>query len=401
MKAPMDRIGSFEFAAPGRILFGLGRVAEAGGVAAGLLGKGGGASTPARAILVSGGEARRLAPLLASLEASGLEIVHFTIKREPRFEDAQAALDLARGSGCGLAIGFGGGSAIDLAKAVAALLANPGEVLDYAEVIGGGKALSRPSYPCIAIPTTAGTGSEATRNAVLASSEKAVKVSLRSPTMLPSFAIVDPELSYSLPPRQTAETGMDALTQLIEPLVCSAPNPFVDALCREAIPRVARSLPLAFADGGDTAAREGMAFASLSGGMALANARLGAVHGIAGPLGGSFPVPHGAACAALLAPVAAVNVAALRSREPESPALSRYAEVAASLSGGKYSSAEDAAPLLRDFASNLGLRSLAAFGLRKEDFPLLVTKAEAASSMRGNPIKLTADEIRSILESAL
>lgn len=390
----------FEFAAPGRVLFGPGTAAEAGAAAL-ALGRGG------RAFVVTGGDSSRAAPLLASLASAGVSYECFAIGNEPRLEDARAALALARAASCGLVVGFGGGSALDLAKAVAALLANPGDPLDYAEVIGRGQALCAPSYPCIAIPTTAGTGSEATRNAVLASSEHGAKASLRSPTMLPRLAIVDPELTYGLPARLTAETGMDALTQLLEPLVCSLPNPFVDAICREALPMAARSLALAYRDGSDKGAREEMAYASLSGGLALANARLGAVHGLAGPIGGAFPVPHGAACAALLAPVAAANVAALRERAPDSPVLARYAEVASFLKGGASPSRavvarpEEAGPALKALAAELGIRGLASFGLRREDFPELIRKAQGASSMRGNPILLDSAELGAILEEAL
>jgi alcohol dehydrogenase class IV len=386
---------NFEFSAPGRVLFGPGTVAEAGPAAAAF------SPTGSRVLVVTGGNPSRAAPLFSSLDAAGLAYECFAIRGEPRFADARAALEVARGSHCRIVIGFGGGSALDLAKAVAALLANPGDPLDYAELIGGGKALTEPSYPCIAIPTTAGTGSEATRNAVLVSPEHSVKVSLRSPTMLPRLAIVDPELAYGLPARVTAETGMDALAQLLEPLVCSAPNPIVDAICREALPRLARSLSRAYRDGSDGGAREDMAFASLSGGMALANARLGAVHGLAGPLGGALPLPHGAACAALLAPVASANVAALRARDPGSPALARYAEIASILMGAGPARPEDSGPALRRLADELNIRGLAAFGLRREAFPDLIRKAAAASSMRGNPLALTSEELGAILEAAL
>jgi alcohol dehydrogenase class IV len=393
----------FEFAVPGRIIFGPGSVAEAGPAVLALAskrGEGAGLGHKPRLLLVSGGNEVRLASLVASLDAAGIEHISFEIRREPRFEDARAALELARLSDCELVLGFGGGSALDLAKAVASLLANPGDPLDYAEVIGGGKALAEPSLPCIAVPTTAGTGSEATRNAVLSSSEKGVKVSLRSPTMLPRLAIVDPELAYSLPPRVTAETGMDALTQLLEPMVCSSPNTLVDALCREALPLVAPALLRACRNGNDAEARSDMAYASLSGGMALANARLGAVHGIAGPLGGAFPIPHGAACAALLAPTCEANVAALRSRAPESPVLARYAEIAALVGGGPSLRAEDLAPALRDLASRLEIRPLRAFGISESAFPGLAVKAAASSSMKGNPIALLPLEIEAILEKA-
>ena len=388
----------FEFAAPARILFGQGTIAEAGPAAATMLDA---QSRGRRAFVVAGRDGSRLAPLAASLDAAHLAYDRFALAGEPRFEDLRAALAQARAADCGIVIGFGGGSALDLAKALAALLANPGDPLDYAEVIGGGKALSLPSYPCIAIPTTAGTGAEVTRNAVLCSSEHNVKVSLRSPTMLPSLAIVDPEQSYAMPPRITAQTGMDALAQLLEPLVCSVSNPLVDALCREALPRVARSLVRAYRDGGDVSAREDMAYASLSGGLALANARLGAVHGFAGPLGGAYPIPHGAACAALLAPVAAVNVAALRARAPESPALARYAEAASMLRGGAPSRPEDAADALRELAASLGISGLGSYGLHKGDFSVIVQKAAAASSMKGNPLALLPDELLAILDAAL
>jgi alcohol dehydrogenase class IV len=385
----------FELALPGRILFAPGAVADAGGAAAALLRSGAG-----RAFVVTGGEPSRIAGLLGSLEKAGVESILFPLSREPRFEDARAATELARAEGCALVIGCGGGSVLDLAKAVAALLANPGDPLEYAEVIGGGKVLEKPSYPCIAIPTTAGTGSEATRNAVLLSSDKGVKVSLRSPTMLPSLAIVDPELCYSLPGRATADTGMDALTQLLEPLVCCAPNPFVDAICREALPRAIKALPRAYRDGRDAEARADMSFASLSGGIALANARLGAVHGIAGPLGGAFPVPHGAACAALLAPACEINVRALRARAPESPVLQRYAEIASAFAGSPSASAEDLGPALRAFASRLEVRPLSALGVERDNFSDLVTKALSASSMRGNPITLLCEEVEEILTKA-
>jgi alcohol dehydrogenase class IV len=390
---------NFEFAAPGRVIFGRGRVAVAAEIARDLARLSGGAR--AGVLVVTGADPSRAAGLVASLERAGLAVERYSVAREPRFEDAREATARARAAGCSAVVGFGGGAALDLAKAAAALLANPGDPMDYAEVIGGGRALSEPSLPCVAIPTTAGTGSEATRNAVLTSVERRVKVSLRSPTMLPTVAVVDPELTFCLPPEATARTGMDALAQLLEPFVCSAPNPFVDALCREALPLAGRALPAAYADGSDAEAREGMAYASLSGGLALANARLGAVHGIAGPLGGAFPVPHGAACAALLAPVAAANVRALRERDPGAPALARYAEAAAMLGGGEDAAPEDASRLLAGLAARLGVAPLASFGVRRGDLPELARKAMLAGSMRGNPVALTHDEIAAILEAAL
>ena len=243
---------------------------------------------------------------------------------------------------CDVIIGLGGGSAIDTGKAIAALLTNPGDPLDYLEVIGRGQALHATPLPYIAIPTTAGTGSEVTRNAVLASPEHRVKVSLRSPLMLPRVAIVDPELTYSLPPAITASTGLDALTQLIEPYTCNSPNPLVDAICREGMQRAARSLKRAYQDGNDVAAREDMSIAALFGGLALANAKLGAVHGFAGPLGGLFPAPHGMICARLLPLIVEANVRALQERKPNTSVLQRYAEVAQLLTGRSTAGASDA-----------------------------------------------------------
>jgi alcohol dehydrogenase class IV len=298
-------------------------------------------------------------------------------------------------------IAIGGGSALDAGKAIAAMLANPGELLDYLEVIGRGQALTRPSVPFIAIPTTAGTGSEVTRNAVLASPEHHVKVSLRSPLVLPRVAVVDPELTYGLPPASTASTGLDALTQLIEPYVCSRANPMTDALCVEGIRRAARSLRAAFADGRNATARSDMAVASLFGGLALANAGLGAVHGFAGPIGGQFPAPHGAVCAALLPQVMEANLRALRQRQPGADTLRRYEEVAHLVTGNASATAEAGVEWVRKLVADLQIPRLGHYGLKREHTAGLVEKASQASSMKANPIALTRNELAGILERAL
>jgi len=281
------------------------------------------------------------------------------------------------------------------------MLANTGELLDYLEVIGRGKALAEPSAPFIAIPTTAGTGSEVTRNAVLASPAHGVKVSLRGPFMLPRVAVVDPELTFGLPPAVTASTGLDALTQLIEPYVCSRANPMTDALCVEGIRRAARSLRVAFADGRNAAARTDMAVASLFGGLALANAGLGAAHGFAGPIGGQFPAPHGAVCAALLPQVMEANLRALRQRQPAAEALRRYEEMARLLTGSATATAEPGIEWVRKLVADLGIPSLGHYGLKPEHTAELVEKASQASSMKANPIVLTRDELAGILQRAL
>jgi alcohol dehydrogenase class IV len=384
----------FEFATAARIIFGLGALREAGPAATELC--------PGGCVLViTGASAGRAAPLLADLEARGLRPTLFQVATEPTLDVARAGAKLARDAGCELVIGLGGGSALDAGKAIAALAANPGDPLDYVEVIGRGQALTEIPLPYIAIPTTAGTGTEVTRNAVLASPEHQVKVSLRSPRMLPRLAIVDPELTYSLPPDETASTGLDALTQLLEPFTCNRPNPLTDAVCREGMQHVARSLRRAFAQGQDSAAREDMSIASLFGGLALANARLGAVHGFAAPIGGLFDAPHGAVCARLLPVVVSMNLRALRARAPESPTLLRYAEAARLLTGDGQATADDGVAWLEALAADLQIRPLRAYGLQPADFPALVEKAAVASSMQGNAVKLTPDELRDILEQAV
>jgi alcohol dehydrogenase class IV len=308
---------------------------------------------------------------------------------------------LALENACDFVIGFGGGSVLDTGKAIAALLANGGDPLDYLEVIGRGQPLTKPSAPYIAIPTTAGTGAEVTRNAVLASPEHRVKASLRSPYMLPDVALVDPELTYSLPRDVTAYTGLDALTQLIEPYVSIKANPMTDALCCDGIHRVSRSLQTACEVGDDPVARQDMALASLFGGLALANAALGAVHGFAGPLGGMFPAPHGAVCAALLPHVMAANIQTLQIEDPTGEALWRYGEVARMLTGDATATVHDGVDWVLWLCDTLHVPPLSSYGLTKADFDDLIEKAGAASSMKGNPIKLSPDRLYTILKRAL
>jgi alcohol dehydrogenase class IV len=382
----------FEFATATRIIFGAGVLREVGPLARELA---------PRALVVTGANPRRAEPLLAVLRQHGVDAAAFPVPGEPEIETVQRGVALARQENCGLVISFGGGSALDAGKAIAAMLANTGELLDYLEVIGRGKALAKPSAPFIAIPTTAGTGSEVTRNAVLASPEHRVKVSLRSPFMLARVAVVDPELTYDLPPAVTASTGLDALTQLIEPYVSSRANPMTDALCVEGIRRAARSLRSAYADGRSAAARLDMAVASLFGGLALANAGLGAVHGFAGPIGGQFPAPHGGVCAALLPHVMEANLRALRQREPAAPTLPRYGEVARLVTGNANATAEAGVDWVRKLVADLKVPSLGHYGLKRAHTSGLVEKAAQASSMKANPITLTPDELAGILERAL
>ncbi len=354
-----------------------------------------------RALVVTGRTPERVSSFLNILAKHKIETATFSVAEEPTIQMAQQGAWRAKAQKCDVVIGIGGGSVLDTGKAIAALLSNRGNPLDYLEVIGDGKPLTQPPVPYIAIPTTAGTGAEVTRNAVLNSPQHQVKVSLRSPLMLPRLAVIDPELTYSLPPFLTANTGLDALTQVLEPYVSCMANPLTDTLCQAGMARAARSLHQAYKYGGDAAAREDMALASLFGGLALANAKLGAVHGFAGPLGGMFPAPHGATCAALLPHVMTINVQALQEREPDSPLLGRYDEVAQILIGNPKATAAEGVSWVQDLVKTLNIPGLSRYGLTEADFPSLIEKAAVSSSMRGNPLKLTSDEMTEILKRAL
>jgi alcohol dehydrogenase class IV len=382
---------NFEFATANRVVFGSGSLAGIGAIARGL-----GQARGRRAFVTTGSDSSRAAPLLALLAEAGFETMVESRAGEPTFDSVRGALGKAREFGTDLVVGFGGGSALDSAKALAALLANGGDPLDYAEIVGAGRPLALPSLPCIAIPTTAGTGTEVTKNAVLVEEGRSVKVSLRSPTMLPAVALVDPELTLGCPARVTADSGLDALTQLIEPYVSSRSNPLVDIFCLEGIARAFRALPLAYRDGADRGAREDMALASLYGGLALANAGLGAVHGLAGPLGGLTGAPHGALCGALLPAVVEANLRALARGAGGDAYLRKYDEIASLAGTGR----DGLAAALGAIASGLGARRLGALGLRREDIGAVATAAAGASSMKANPVALRREELEGILEAS-
>ena len=382
----------FEFATATRIVFGPGAASQLGQNIK---------AYGRRALVVTGGNPQRAGRILSNLSENSISAVLFSVTGEPEISKIENGVTLAKKEQCDVVIGFGGGSVMDAAKAIAAMMTNEGELLDYLEVIGRGKHLARRSAPVIAIPTTAGTGAEVTRNAVLASPEHKVKVSLRSPLMLPSVALVDPELTYDLPPAITASTGLDALTQLIEPYVCLRSNPMTDAFCVDGIPRAARSLREAVFNGQNKSAREDMALASLYGGLALANAGLGAVHGFAGPIGGMFPAPHGAVCAALLPHVMAANLRALRERDPHSYAFSRYQRIAVLLTNNPRATTDAGVEWVQKLVAELPIPKLGAYGVREEHVADIVAKSANASSMKANPIVLTPDELAQILRLAL
>jgi alcohol dehydrogenase class IV len=383
---------AFEFATANRIIFGAGKLSELGKQLEG---------NAKRLLFVSGHSSDAIPRVRQILSTLDILVTEFPVHGEPTVEVIREGVKIA--SGCDTVIGLGGGSVLDTGKAIAALVLNPGDVYDYLEVIGKGQPLVNAPLPYIAIPTTAGTGAEVTRNAVIESTEQSVKVSLRSPLMLPRLALVDPELTYNLPPDITASSGLDALTQLIEPFVSIKANPMTDAICREGLFYAARSLRRAYENGADKEAREGMALASLFGGLALANAGLGAAHGFAGPLGGMLHAPHGALCARFLPLVMEANIQALESRQPEHPALERYIEIAQILTSEKDATALDGVIWTKKLVNELKIPRLSAYGMRPEDFAMreAVQKTQQANSFKGNPIVLNEKELTAILEQAL
>jgi len=334
-------------------------------------------------------------------------MVPFAITGEPEIEAVRRGVALAHEESCDVVVAIGGGSAIDAGKAVSALLTNPGDPLEYLEVIGRGQPLERAPAPFIAMPTTAGTGSEVTRNAVLGSPEHRVKASLRSEQMLPRLALIDPELTLGLPPSVSASTGLDALTQLIEPYVSARANAMTDLFCVEGMRRAARALPRVWDNGSDIEARTDMAWAALLGGLALANAGLGAVHGFAAPIGGMFPAPHGAVCAALLPHAMAVNVETLRrravsdQRSAVSRTLERYEHVARLLTDRPHATADEGIRWVADLCRKLEIPLLRSYGVGESDLAMLVDKAARSSSMKGNPLVLEPGELQEIVARAL
>jgi alcohol dehydrogenase class IV len=382
----------FEFASASRILFGPGTLCELGPLAR---------SLGRRALVVTGRAPERAGAARERLAAASVEAVTFAVAGEPTIEDVRRGSALARQAELDLVVACGGGSALDAGKAIAALVANPDDPLEYLEVVGRGRTLDRASLPFVAIPTTAGTGSEVTRNAVLASPEHRTKASLRSPLLLARAALVDPDLLQGLPPQVVAGSGLDAFTQLVEPYVSLRANALVDGLCREGLARSARSLLRAFEGERSQAVHIDLALASLFGGLALANAGLGAVHGIAGPVGGMFDAPHGATCAALLAAVVRANTRALESREPRSPALARYREIAGIVTGRAEAGIADLVRWVETRVAALQVPGLSRWGVSAPDVPALVAKARAASSMKGNPIALDDQELAEVVLTSL
>jgi alcohol dehydrogenase class IV len=390
----------FEFISVPRLVFGSGESRRLGELAAGL---------GRTALVVFNGPnlGDRVAELLA---AGGVTPVLHRQRGEPTVADVDAVLASARAAGCDLVIGAGGGSAIDAAKAVAGLLTNGGAVTDYMEVVGRGQKITKPAAPWIAVPTTAGTGAEATRNAVIGLPEKRFKASLRSELLVARVALIDAELGVDVPSDVTARCGMDALCQLIESYTSTGAGPLTDPLAVRGVELAAAALLPAFRDGQDRRAREAMAFAAYVSGVTLTNAGLGAVHGFAAPLGANYPVPHGTVCAALLPHVIAANLRAVEVDRTAATHLrpdtfSRYVLLGRVLSGdarmtgneAAFACAHATARLVRDLA----IPPLSTFGVREPDVPAMVALARKASSMRFNPVVLSDDALAAVLISAI
>ena len=382
----------FEFATAARIIFGAGSVSQLAQLAG---------DKGRHALVVTGSQPSRVGDCIQSLRNARLRHTLYPVAGEPAIDVVNQAKAAALSAGCDLVIGIGGGSVLDSGKAIAALIPNEGEALDYLEVIGKGQTLRQAPIPFIAVPTTAGTGAEVTKNAVLTSPQHRQKVSLRDNRMLADIALLDPMLTGSMPPSVTASTGMDALTQVLEPYVSCFANPLADAFCIQGLRRVGRSLRRVYAAPDDAAAREDMAFASLMGGLALANAKLGAVHGFAGVLGGMYAAPHGAVCAALLPHVIKANIRALQQRQPHHPTLKRFDDIARLILDDPSANASAALDWIDETSRLFGIPKLGGYGVQATDFDAIVEKSSASSSMKGNPLQLNADELKAILAAAL
>jgi len=382
---------SFNFSTSHNIIFGVGKVAELSKIIE---------SFGRKVFIVRSPIENNISKLIQILENASKGWISYTINQEPTLKIIDEVVKSAREFETELVIALGGGSVIDTGKAVSALLTNPGELIDYLEVVGKGLPLQKKSIPLIAIPTTAGTGSEVTRNAVIEVPEKKVKVSLRGIYIQPEVALIDPEFTLSVPAQVTAYSGMDAFIQVLEPYVSTKANLMTDIFCREGIYKAALSLRKAYSDGQNLSARVDMSWVSLLGGICLSNAGLGAVHGFAGPIGGMFHVPHGAICACLLPAVMEVNIKALNQRDSENNSFKRYHEIFQIVTGNSNVSIKAGLEWFGELHDRLQIPSLKKLGIEKDNFLDIIQQSKVASSMKANPIVLNDDELNEILEKS-
>ncbi|HFQ13330.1 MAG TPA: iron-containing alcohol dehydrogenase [Gammaproteobacteria bacterium] len=393
-------IPAFSIARLPRIEFGRGSFARLPGLIAG---------RGRRVLLVTGAASVQATPywqtLLDALNEAGLHWRHCTVSGEPSPALVDTYVQQFAGEDMEVVVGIGGGSVLDAAKAIAGLLRVGRSVMDYLEGVGPELAYEGPALPFIAVPTTAGTGSEATRNAVLSvAGEEGFKKSFRHEDLVAEYAVVDPVWLDTCPPSLIAANGMDALTQLLESWVSTRANPLTDALNLEGL-RVLRDslLPWYRGEAGETE-KDGMAYAALLSGITLAQTGLGSVHGLAAPLGAFFPIPHGVACGTLVAEATEINIQALRLRAPDSPALAKYARVAGLLCRRSFDSPKQAhhalIELLRGWCAQMKLPRLSEFGMQNADIDRVVANSRG-SSMQTNPVRLEDAEIMALLERRL
>lgn len=328
----------------------------------------------------------------------------YIVGGEPTIETVDSGVIEAQEFNAEMIMGLGGGSALDTSKAIAGLVTNGGSARDYMEIIGKGKIIETPPLPIIAVPTTAGTGSEVTKNAVILAKKEQFKASIRSPLLIPKIVIIDSTLMVTVPSSVTASCGMDALTQLIEAYTSNKAQPMTDALAVLGIKKATKSLLSAYKDGQLLEAREDMALASLISGICLANAGLGAVHGFASPMGG-LNIPHGVICSTLLAPTIETNISKLKSKVKKEITLEKYTRLAEIISNKTFPNMELAHKALVDFlktlTQELKIPKLSEFGVLESDIPMIVKKAKRASSMKYNPISLDDTALSNILKQAL
>lgn len=354
-----------------------------------------------RAFVMTGSSPHRFQAILDLLEKNSIRLELYPITEEPSVNSLAEAIQAARSFEPQVIIGLGGGSVIDAGKAIAALIHNTGDLIEYLEVVGKGRPLAYPSLPFMAVPTTAGTGSEVTRNSVIGVPDAGVKVSLRSPYMLPHWAVVDPELTFELPTEIAAYTGIDALTQNLEAFLSKQANPISSAIAREGLKRAGRSLKAACGNTLDRIAKSDMCVASLCGGLALANANLGAVHGLAGPIGGMIKTPHGALCGSLLLPVCRANYDTISRQDPDGESARRFDIAAQILTDNPAAKGTYLIAWLDALIKDLPLKSLTKLGFTQNLISEATDKATRASSMKGNPIDLSEADLREILQQAL
>ena len=346
--------------------------------------------------VVHGANSSRAKWLMDDLASKGLRVESFACAAEPVVATIEMAVDRARAFGTDCVVAIGGGAAIDAGKAVAALVPSERPMMDHLEVVGKGLPLDHPPLPLVALPTTAGTGSEVTKNAVIGVPEHGRKVSLRDNRMLANIAVVDPALTDNTPRAVTLASGLDAVTQVIEPYVSCKANRMTDALCRDAVPQGLRAL-VRLMEVEDTAARDDLAWTSLCGGLALANSGLGAVHGLAGVIGGMTSAPHGAVCGVLLPHVLAANSAAA-----DLPEQARYrlAEVRGWVASALSVDPSAAFTMLADWSRNCGLPTLGEMEVATEDIGTIAEASVSSSSMKGNPVPLSAQALADMQRAA-